>query len=131
MGYGPGIALYTVFGALAMYSGFQLWKVFLYMDSDRYPMKSYGDCFYRVFGSWARHVVNVAQAIQLLFTVSILILSNGQSISQISKGHLCFIACLVVYTIAGMILAQVRTLQRFGWLANFAVWLNVLILFIW
>ena len=31
---------------------------------------------------------------------------------------------------AGMVVGQIRTLQRFGWLANFAIWINVLILFI-
>lgn len=112
-------------------SGYQLWSIFLQMDSDRYPMKSYADCFFRVFGTWARHGVNILQAIQLLFSVSILILGNGQSISQISKGSLCFIVCLVIFMAAGMIVGQVRTLQRFGWLANFAVWLNLLILFLW
>jgi hypothetical protein len=130
MGYGPGIALYTVFGGFAMYSGFQLWKVFMYLDSDRYPMKSYADCFFRVYGRWARHGVNLLQAIQLLFTVSILILSNGQSISQISKGNICFIVCLIIFMAAGMVVGQIRTLQRFGWLANFAVWINLLIIFI-
>jgi hypothetical protein len=130
MGYGPGIALYTVFGGFAMYSGFQLWKVFMYLDSDKYPMKSYADCFFRVYGRWARHGVNLLQAIQLLFTVSILILSNGQSISQISKGNICFIVCLVIFMAAGMVVGQIRTLQRFGWLANFAVWINLLIIFI-
>jgi len=130
MGYGPGIALYTVFGGFAMYSGFQLWKVFMYLDSDKYPMKSYADCFFRVYGRWARHGVNLLQAIQLLFTVSILILSNGQSISQISKGNVCFIVCLVIFMAAGMVVGQIRTLQRFGWLANFAVWINLLIIFI-
>lgn len=130
MGYGPGIALYTVFGGLAMYSGFQLYKIFLALDSDRYPMKNFGDTFFRVYGRVARHAVNVLQAVQLLFTVSILILSNGQSISQISKGTVCFVACLVIFMAAGMLVGQIRTLQRFGWLANFAVWLNLLILFI-
>lgn len=131
MGYGPGIALYTVFGGFAMYSGFQLWKVFMYLDSDRYPMKTYADCFFRVYGTWARHSVNLLQAIQLLLTVSVLILSNGQSISQISKRTLCFIVCLIIFMAAGFVIGQIRTLQRFGWLANFAVWLNLLILFIW
>jgi hypothetical protein len=111
-------------------SGFQLWKVFMAMDSDKYPMKSYADCFFRVYGSWARHGVNILQAIQLLFTVSILILSNGQSISQVSKGSICFIACLVIFMSAGLVIGQIRTLQRFGWLANFAVWINLLIIFI-
>jgi hypothetical protein len=112
-------------------SGFQLWKIFLALDSDRYPMKSYADPFFRIYGKWARHGVNLLQSLQLLLTVSALILGNGQSISQVSKGNLCFIACLVVFMAAGMILGQIRTLQRFGWLANFAVWLNLLILFIW
>lgn len=94
-------------------------------------MKSYADAFFRVYGRWARHGVNLLQAIQLLFTVSVLILNNGQSISQVSKGNLCFIACLVIFTAAGMVIGQIRTLQRFGWLANFAIWINVLILFIW
>jgi hypothetical protein len=101
------------------------------LDSDRYPMKSYADCFFRVYGRWARHGVNILQAIQLLFTVSILILSNGQSISQVSKASICFIVCLVIFMAAGMVVGQIRTLQRFGWLANFAVWINLLIIFIW
>lgn len=130
MGCGPGVALYTVFGGFAMYFGFQLWKVFMALDSDRYPMKSYADCFFRVYGRWARHGVNILQAIQLLFTVSILILSNGQAISQVSKASICFIVCLVIFMAAGMVVGQIRTLQRFGWLANFAVWINLLILFI-
>ncbi|KAI9648666.1 hypothetical protein NHQ30_003304 [Ciborinia camelliae] len=130
MGYGPGIALYTVFGGFALYSGWQIYNVFLALDSDKYPAKSYGDLFFRVFGTWARHGINVAQTIQLLFTVSLLILSNGQSISQIAKGNLCFVVCLIVFMVAGMIMGQIRTLQRFGWLANFAIWINLLIIFI-
>ena len=147
MGYGPGVALYTVFGGFAMCkfikyklvaitnarttdSGFQIWKIYLALDSDKYPMKNFGDSFFRVYGSVARHAVNILQAVQLLFTVSILILSNGQSISQISKGSICFVVCLIIFMAAGMLVGQIRTLQRFGWLANFAVWINVLIIFI-
>jgi hypothetical protein len=119
-------------------SGSQLYKVFLDLDSDRYPMKTYADAFFRVFGSWARHIVNVLQAIQLLLTVSVLILGNGQSISQISLGpslnatkSMCFVACLIIFMATGMVVGQIRTLKRFGGLANFAIWLNVIILIIW
>lgn len=64
-----------------------------------------------------------------------LILSNGQSISQISKGPnggpgVCFVACLIIFMIAGFFLGQIRTLQRFSWIANISVWLNVLIMII-
>lgn len=68
--------------------------------------------------------------------VGVLILASGQSISQISKGSdggagICFVVCLVVFTVAGFALGQVRTLQRFSWIANLSVWINLLVLFIW
>ncbi|GKT52118.1 uncharacterized protein ColSpa_12299 [Colletotrichum spaethianum] len=136
MGYGPGIALYTVFGITSLYSGWILHKSFLGLDSDRYPLKGYGDLYFRVFGARARHAVNVAQGLQLLLSVSVLILGNGQSISQISKGPnggagICFVVCLIIFMAAGFLLGQVRTLQRFSWIANLAVWVNLLIMFIW
>lgn len=68
--------------------------------------------------------------------VAVLILGNGQSISQISKGPnggagICFVACLIIFMAAGFVLGQIRTLQRFSWIANLAVWVNLLIIFIW
>jgi len=111
-------------------TGWQIWTMFIHLDSDRYPLKSYGDVAYRIFGPWARHCVNVLQSIQLLFIVSGVVLSSGQSIAQISKNSICYIICIFIFTIAGMLVGQVRTLRRFGWLANLAVWLNLLIMFI-
>ncbi|OBR11308.1 transmembrane amino acid transporter [Colletotrichum higginsianum IMI 349063] len=135
MGYGPGIALYTVFGIMSFYSGWILYQSFLGLDSDRYPLRGYGDLYFRVFGARARHAVNLAQGLQLLLFVGVLILGNGQSIAQISRGPdggagVCFVACLVMFTAAGFVLGQVRTLQRFSWIANLAVWANLLIIFI-
>ncbi|KAF3012766.1 hypothetical protein E8E14_003045 [Neopestalotiopsis sp. 37M] len=131
MGYGPAIALYSVFGLLSYYSGWVIWKIFLGLDSDKYPLRGYGDFFYRLFGPAARHFVNVSLSLQLLLVVSVLILLNGQSISQISRGSdgdgtgLCFVVCLLIYMAVGFILGQIRTLQRLGWLANAAVWMVV------
>ncbi|KAF6828409.1 transmembrane amino acid transporter family protein [Colletotrichum musicola] len=126
MGYGPGIALYTVFGVMSYYSGWILYNAFLGLDSDRYPLKGYGDLYFRVFGTWSRHVINFAQTLQLLLFVSVLIIGNGQSISQISRGPnggpgICFVACLIIFMAAGFILGQIRTLQRFSWIANVSV----------
>ncbi|KAI0008276.1 transmembrane amino acid transporter protein-domain-containing protein [Xylariaceae sp. FL0662B] len=131
MGYGPGIALYTVFGLMSYYSGWILWKIFLGLDSDRFPLRGYGDFFFRLFGPSARHFINVGQSLQLLLNVSLLVLSNGQSISQISRGSvgdnmgLCFVACMLIFMVVGLVLGQIRTLQRLGWLANLSVWMTV------
>ncbi|KAL8716140.1 MAG: hypothetical protein Q9220_000045 [cf. Caloplaca sp. 1 TL-2023] len=130
MGYGPSAVLYFIFGIFAAYGGFLLWRMFLELDSDRYPLKSYGDVAYRVAGTIARHTINVVQSVQLLFNVGIIIIQNGQGLSQISKGSVCFIILCFVWAIAGALLGQIRTLQRLGWLANLAIWLNITVLII-
>ncbi|KAH6609824.1 transmembrane amino acid transporter [Trichoderma cornu-damae] len=125
VGFGPGIALYLIFGAFAAFSGFILWKVFLGLDSTRFPMVSFGDTYFRVYGPLARHFINVAQAIQQFLTVAVLILGSGTTIAQLSSDKICFIVCLVIFTVVGMIFGSIRSLQRIGWLANLSVWLNI------
>ena len=75
-------------------------------------------------------MVNILQAIQLLCSVAVIIISNGEALSEVSKFKLCYAICCLVWALAGFLLGQVRTLQKFGWLANFAVWINLLIMFI-
>ncbi|KAJ5141944.1 hypothetical protein N7526_002939 [Penicillium atrosanguineum] len=133
MGYGPGFALYTVFGIMAAYSGMQLWKIFVGLDSTRFPMRNYGDMAFRVFGSSARIVVNVLQSFQFFLNVSLLITSNGQGLAQMvegenGKGFLCFIVAEVIFMVIGFVLGQIRTLQRLSFLANIAIWLNVIVI---
>jgi Transmembrane amino acid transporter protein len=129
LGWGPAVALYTVFGTLSGYTGYQLWRMFIQMDSDRYPMKDFGDFGFRVYGTWCRHLCNVLQSFQFFFNVALIIISSGQSISQMAKGNLCFIICVLVSAIAGCIVGQIRTLARFGWLASLAVAVNLFVIF--
>ena len=129
MGWGPAVSLYTIFGALSGYTGYQIWRMFLQLDSDRYPLKGFGDIGYRVYGSWARHICNVLQSFQFFLNVGLIIITSGQSISQMSKGKLCFVVCVLVSAIAGCIIGQIRTLARFGWLASLAVFMNLFVIF--
>ncbi|KAJ5648144.1 hypothetical protein N7490_004516 [Penicillium lividum] len=134
MGYGPGFAIYTVFGLLAAYSGMQLWKIFVGLDSTRFPMRNYGDVAFRIFGTWARTGVNILQSFQFFLNVALLIESNGQGLAQMvagvnnTGGFLCFIAAEVIFMVIGLILGQIRTLQRLSWLANIAIWGNVIVI---
>ena len=132
MGYGPGAVIYTVFGAMACYSGLQLWKIFVGLDSTRFPMRNYGDVAFRVFGNWARILVNVLQSFQLFLNVTLLIVTNGQGLAQMAvgangHGFLCFIAAEVIFMVIGFLLGQIRTLQRLSYLSNIAVWLNIIV----
>ena len=130
MGWGPGVALYTVFGFMAGYSGYLLWRVFLGMDSYQYPLRTYGDLAFRLYGRFARHSFNFLQTIQLLANVGVIIISNGQALSQVSKFRLCYAVCCLIWALCGFAVGQVRTLQKFGWLANAAIWMNVSIIII-
>ncbi|GAB7353447.1 hypothetical protein MBLNU459_g3911t1 [Dothideomycetes sp. NU459] len=133
MGYGPGTALYTVFGLLAFYSGLQLWKIFIGLDSTRYPMRNYGDMAFRIYGKSARILINVLQSFQFFLNVALLIESNGQGLGQMAAGangtgYLCFIVAEVIFMLLGFALGQIRTLQRLAWLCNLAIWLNVIVI---
>lgn len=109
--------------------------MFLQLDSDRYPLKNYGDIAFRVYGQSVRQGVNFLQSVQLLFLVGIIIISNGQSLSQmaakgpkLNQNGACFIVLCFVWAISGMLLGQIRTLAKLGHLANLAIWLNVIII---
>jgi hypothetical protein len=93
-------------------------------------MRTYADLGFRIFGPAARYVILFLQALQLLMSVSIILISNGEALSQASKFRLCYAVCVLVWAIAGFVIGQVRTLQKFGYLANFAIWINLLIMFI-
>ncbi|KAJ5623814.1 hypothetical protein N7510_000123 [Penicillium lagena] len=125
VGYGPGVALYVIFSIAAGISGYILWRVYLSLDSSRYPILSYGDTFFRVFGRRSRHFINVTQAFQQFMTVAVLILGSGQIIAQLSGGTICYIVCFLIFTIFGVFAGMMRGLQHVGWLANGSVWLNI------
>ncbi|KAK4701208.1 hypothetical protein P7C70_g5023, partial [Phenoliferia sp. Uapishka_3] len=130
VGIAPGVLLYVLFGTIAAITGAMLCRLFLRLDSVRYPIKTYGDLAGRVFGPWARHLCSILQSIQLVLNVGLIVLSTGQSLSQITKGQLCFSVCVVIWALVGMFLGQVRGLQNFGIIANASVYINLLIIFI-
>ena len=130
LGWGPGIALYTVFGFMAGYSGYLIWHTFLGLDSYEFPCRNYGDLAFRTWGTTARYVTNIMQALGLLLLLGQVTIQYGQNISQVSKFRLCYIVCPLLFVIAGFFMTQIRTLKNYGLVANFAVWLTVLTIFI-
>jgi amino acid transporter len=61
-------------------------------------------------------------------TVSLITISNGLALSIITKFKLCYVVCVIILVVTGMLLGQIRTLQKFSWLANIAVFMNVFIM---
>lgn len=123
-----GVAFYTVFGLLAGYSGYLVWRVFLGVDSYQFPAKNYGDLGFRTLGRYGRHVTNIFQALALLLIVGQVTILMGQNISQVSQFRLCYAVCPVIFACAGFLVTQIRTLRSFGWVANLAVWMNIFVM---
>lgn len=69
VGYVPGVLLYFFMGLIAFYTGILLWTQFTKLDSDKYPIRSYGDLAHRLFGTWARHSVSLLESLQLIVNV--------------------------------------------------------------
>lgn len=112
LGYGPGIALFTVFGFFAGYSGYLIWHVYMGVDSYEFPARNYGDLAFRTWGTIARHFVNFFQAIALLLLLGQVTILFGGNILELSKLQLCYIVCPLIFVLAGFFLTQVRSLRN-------------------
>lgn len=91
---------------------------------------NYGDLAFRTWGTAARHVTNIMQALGLLLILGQVTIQFGENISQVSKFRLCYAVCPVIFVCVGFFLTQIRTLKAYGLVANLAVWLNLLVIFI-
>lgn len=106
-------------------------KTILCFESNcHYLARNYGDLGFRTWGVTARYVTNVMQALGLLLLLGQVTIQYGENISQVSKFKLCYIVCSVLFVCVGFFLTQIRTLKAYGIVANFAVWLNLLVIFI-
>lgn len=122
--------MFTVFGFFAGYSGYLIWHVFLGVDSYEFPARNYGDLSFRTWGTITRYITNIMQALGLLLLLGQVVIQYGENISAVSKFKLCYAVCPVIFVCVGLFLSQIRTLRSYGILANFAIWLNLLVIFI-
>lgn len=124
-GYNAAIGVFILFGLAAMCSALMIWKTFLGLDSSRFPMLSFGDPFFRLFGPKARTFINITQAFQMFCTVAVILQGNSQIMSQLNGGHICYIAIGIISVVIGIATCGLRALKHIGFLANFAVWINI------
>ncbi|KAF5373086.1 hypothetical protein D9758_001467 [Tetrapyrgos nigripes] len=130
VGYVPGTILYVVMGGVAAYTGLILARLFCNLDSDVYPVRTYGDLGYIVLGPVFKRICDILQTLQLIINVGLICLSNAQAVEQIAANNkFCFSVAVLIWTLAGMVVGQIRSLKAYGWLANSAVWLNLIVIF--
>lgn len=128
-GYVPGALLYVFMGAAAFYCGGLLWYLYVQLDSDRFPVKSYSDITERVAGPWLRifvtwlvfihmYVESMACVVRSSLTIPRIVnigttsLSSAQSLYQLAKGHICFVVAIVIWIIVYVALFRSRRLPH-------------------
>lgn len=125
-GYGLGVGIFVLMGLAAGASGWMIWRVFLGLDSSRYPVMSFGDPFLRLYGPWMRHFINFAQALQMFLSVAVVLLGQTSLIAQLAGSvNLCYVVCGIIALVVGIASGAMRTLKHLGWFCNIAVWINI------
>lgn len=130
LGYGPGVLVYTFFFLLAFAGGQVLWRLYMKLDSERYPVTCYADLGERTFGKAVRHAFNILQSLQLIFNVAILIIGCGTKLATIIKYKFCYIALCVFWALLGMVAVQIKSFRSFAWFTNVNVFLNIVLMII-
>lgn len=126
-GWAQGNILFFVFGLAASLAAYAVQWLFMRLDSSRFPVKTYGDLGHRLIGPWFRHLISFLQFLQLVVNCALLVLGNGQALSQLLQDYnhnLCFAVCIVIFAIVGMILAQIRSLRGLSFFSNISTLLN-------
>ncbi|OJJ43675.1 hypothetical protein ASPZODRAFT_154500 [Penicilliopsis zonata CBS 506.65] len=125
-GYGLGVGIFLLMGLAAGASGFMIWRTFLALDSARFPVISYGDPFFRLFGRTTGHFINGMQALQMFLSVAVVLLGQTGIIAQLAGSvDLCYIVCAIISLIVSMVSGYMRSLKHLGWFCNAAVWINI------
>lgn len=126
-GYGLGVGIFVLMGLAAGASGFMIWRVFLGLDSSRFPIVTFGDAFFRLFGSKTRHFINITQSLQMFLSVAVVQLGQTYLLAQLSitAPKFCFTAIGVVCLLVGMASGYMRSLKHLGWFCNASVWINI------
>lgn len=111
LGFGPGVGILTAMGIMSAYSAYLVWRIYMNVDSNEFPARNYGDLAFRTWGTLARHVTNVLQALSLLLLLGQVVILFGQNISEMSKYRICYIVCPLIFVIIGFFLTQIRSLR--------------------
>ncbi|KAJ5335594.1 hypothetical protein N7541_005418 [Penicillium brevicompactum] len=125
-GYGLGVGIFVLMGLAAFASGMMIWRTFLALDSSRFPVMSFGDPFFRLYGPRMRHFINFMQSLQMFLSVAVVLLGNTGIIAQLAgSANLCFVVCGIISLVVGMASGYMRSLKHLGWFCNFSVWINI------
>ncbi|KAJ7900062.1 transmembrane amino acid transporter protein-domain-containing protein [Mycena olivaceomarginata] len=113
----PAVILIVFFGVFALYTA----KLLIDFKLNHPGVHNMGDAGYVLGGPIPREILSAGTIIFAIFAAGSELLSGQQALSTLSNNGLCTIYLLLIFSVATLIVALPRTLDRVGWLGLFSV----------
>ncbi|KAJ7783489.1 transmembrane amino acid transporter protein-domain-containing protein [Mycena maculata] len=113
----PALILIIFFGVFALYTA----KLLIDFKLNHAGVHNMGDAGYVLGGPILRETLSIGTIIFAIFGTGSELLSGQQALSTLSNNGLCSIYLLLIFSMATLLVALPRTLDRVGWLGLFSV----------
>ncbi|KAF7339879.1 Amino acid transporter [Mycena venus] len=113
----PAVILIIFFGVFALYTA----KLLIDFKLNHPSVHNMGDAGYVLGGPVPREILSAGTIIFAIFGTGSELLSGQQALSTLSNDGLCTIYLLLIFSVATLLIALPRTLDRVGWLGLFSV----------
>ncbi|KAF7339694.1 Amino acid transporter [Mycena sanguinolenta] len=113
----PAVILIIFFGLFALYTA----KLLIDFKLNHPSVHNMGDAGYVLGGAIPREILSAGTIIFAIFGTGSELLSGQQALSTLSNHGLCTIYLLLIFSVATLLVALPRTLDRVGWLGLFSV----------
>ncbi|KAJ7655085.1 transmembrane amino acid transporter protein-domain-containing protein [Mycena polygramma] len=113
----PAVVLIIFFGAFALYTA----KLLIDFKLNHPSVHNMGDAGYIIGGPIPREILSIGTIIFAICGTGSELLSGQQALSTLSNNGLCTIYLLLIFSVATLLVALPRTLDRVGWLGLFSV----------
>ncbi|KAJ7919166.1 transmembrane amino acid transporter protein-domain-containing protein [Mycena leptocephala] len=113
----PAVILIIFFGVFALYTA----KLLIDFKLNHPSVHNMGDAGYVLGGPIPREILSIGTIIFAICGTGSELLSGQQALSTLSNNGLCTIYLLLIFSVATLLVALPRTLDRVGWLGLFSV----------
>ncbi|GME82066.1 unnamed protein product [Ambrosiozyma monospora] len=128
VGYVPSNVFLVFCFFITLASGAAIWWIFLMLDSPEYPIKTFADIGYALFGEWGRQSIIFLQVVSLILTCATSLIATGEAVIILRDERVCWAGILLLLAGVTWLLCQIKQLNHLGKicvLVAFANYVNV------
>ncbi|GME74161.1 unnamed protein product [Ambrosiozyma monospora] len=123
-GYVPSNVFLVFCFFITLASGLVIWWIFLMLDSPEYPIKTFADIGYALFGEWGRQLIIFLQVVSMMLTCASALVATGEAVIILRDQRVCWAGILLLLAGVGWILCHIRQLSNLGKICVFVAFAN-------